>query len=351
MALQFGVELELLLGGRKKPFTSWKSLADDVSKRLGKAGIRNHVSYGGGKSKTAETYHEWSIVQEVTIPTQSAGDNTLYGIELVSPVYPAAWSWAADIAAIYGVVQSSYVVVPSVHCSTHVHVSTASGPLSDMGAMLLGEAVLYYEQPLDALMPPGRRHSTTYWCRSNRESHMFKVYDEVDGVLVPAPAQDGSLAKNKAVPLSTCLGVVRYGHDTAAFATPEAVNLLPADCPYGRAHGKKRSFVHGKVFKWNFSGLPYAGAPASSLGTVEFRQPPGSVVADEACAWVTLALSFVAGVLAGDGSMAGGSVQRGGASLEELWQVLQTGSLALGWEGGLGAVDDLFRGSSSGSDN
>ncbi|EPE06422.1 hypothetical protein F503_02550 [Ophiostoma piceae UAMH 11346] len=348
MTLQFGVELELLLGGRKKSFASWKSLADDVSKRLSKAGIRNHVSYGGGKSKTAETYHEWSIVQEVTIPTQSAGDNMLYGIELVSPVYPAAWSWAADIAAIYGVVQSSYVVVPSVHCSTHVHISTASGPLSGMGAVLLGEAVLYYEQALDALMPPGRRDSTTYWCRSNRESHMFKVYEEVEGALVLA--QD-NYPKNKMVSLSTCLGVVRYGYDTSAFAMPEAVNLLPADCPYGRAHGKKRSFVHGKVFKWNFSGLPYEGSPASNLGTVEFRQPPGSVVADEACAWVTLALSFVAGVLAGDGGMAGVSVQRGGASLEELWQVLQTGSLELGWEGGLGAVDDLFRGSSSGSDN
>lgn len=66
--LQFGVEIELLLGGRKKTYSSWGSLAKDVCKRLLKVGIRSHVNEGGSK----ESYSEWSIVQEVTIPSQPA---------------------------------------------------------------------------------------------------------------------------------------------------------------------------------------------------------------------------------------------------------------------------------------
>lgn len=69
-SLQFGVEVELLLGNRKKTFSSWTSLAKDVSKRLAKAGICNHVNAGG--SKAAENYIEWSIVQEITVPDQPA---------------------------------------------------------------------------------------------------------------------------------------------------------------------------------------------------------------------------------------------------------------------------------------
>lgn len=69
-SFQFGVEIELLMGSRKKAHSSWKSLAKDVSKRLQNAGINNHVN--DGNDKTRENYREWSIVQEVTIPSQPA---------------------------------------------------------------------------------------------------------------------------------------------------------------------------------------------------------------------------------------------------------------------------------------
>ena len=65
---QFGVEIELLIGSRKKTHANWKSLARDLSKRLAKAGIANHVNEAGDKSR--DNYSEWSIVQEVTIPSQ-----------------------------------------------------------------------------------------------------------------------------------------------------------------------------------------------------------------------------------------------------------------------------------------
>lgn len=67
-SFQFGIEVELLLGCRKKTYQSWKLLAKDVSKRLLKAGIANHINETNDKSR--ENYREWSIVQEVTIPSQ-----------------------------------------------------------------------------------------------------------------------------------------------------------------------------------------------------------------------------------------------------------------------------------------
>lgn len=69
-SFQFGVEIELLLGTRKKVHSSWNPLAKDLSKRLQKAGISNHVNEGNDKSQ--DNYREWSIVQEVTIPSQPA---------------------------------------------------------------------------------------------------------------------------------------------------------------------------------------------------------------------------------------------------------------------------------------
>lgn len=69
-SLQFGIEIELLLGGRKKAHSSWKSLANELSRRLAAAGIANHINDGGDKA--VEHYREYSIVREVTIPNQLA---------------------------------------------------------------------------------------------------------------------------------------------------------------------------------------------------------------------------------------------------------------------------------------
>lgn len=68
-SLQFGVEIELLLEGRKKAFSSWKALASDVSKRLSSVGIANHVH---DDAKGLATYEAWAIVREVTVPNQPA---------------------------------------------------------------------------------------------------------------------------------------------------------------------------------------------------------------------------------------------------------------------------------------
>lgn len=73
ITLNFGLELELLLGpprnkSSSSAFSSWKLLAKDLSKRLATAGIPNHINDSNDKSP--HNYREWSITQEITIPSQ-----------------------------------------------------------------------------------------------------------------------------------------------------------------------------------------------------------------------------------------------------------------------------------------
>ncbi|KAJ9150776.1 hypothetical protein NKR23_g3495 [Pleurostoma richardsiae] len=358
-SLQFGVEIELLIGSRKKSHSSWKSLAKELSKRLSKAGIANHVNEGNDKSP--EQYREWSIVQEVTIPSQPG--KGLWGLELVSPVYPAAWYWATDLETIFSTLRGSFALAPSQHCSTHVHVSGSPFPLSAFDLAALAKAALYYEPALDALVPAGRRASAAYWCQSNRSNPALAHYPSladcltgIDAAVAYATGRAGADSPSSASSSSsgyyppagssssaaaTSSSATAVAEDAAAVrAVVEAMNLFPASSPYGRAHGKKHDFVRGKVYKWDFTGM-LAPPEGGGRGTVEFRQAPGSASAEEAKGWVTLALALVAGVVA---DAAGGDVlaaAEGGAALEELWGVLGRGADALGWEG-LGAAEGIF---------
>lgn len=126
------------------------------------------------------------------------------------------------------------------------------------------------------------------------------------------------------------------------------MNLFPADSAYGRANGRREDFVRGKVYKWDLTGLlgvtagqvarekPGFGIPSGTgggnvRGTIEFRQPPGSLTANEAVGGIEVAVSFVAGAL-----MVGSIVERGrevldaGGPREELWALLASGAKMLG---------------------
>ncbi|KAL1867834.1 hypothetical protein VTK73DRAFT_3976 [Phialemonium thermophilum] len=313
---QFGIEIELLLGTRKKSQPTWKSLARDVSKRLQKAGLANHVKDGSDKS--AETYNEWSIVQEVTIPSQP-GKN-LWGIELVSPIYPVYSYWAGDLNILFSTLQSSYTLVPSPHCSTHIHLSGVPEALTAIELAGLAKAALYFESALDCLVPPARRGSRAYWCQTLRASSALLE----EGV--PRSLRD-------------CLAIV---DDAAAVAgshgVVEAVNLFSAASTYGQAHGMTADFVRGKVYKWNLAGM----IAADGLGTVEFRQPLGCLAACDAVAWATLTLAFVASAVGELGlGLKGDDVGEEGGSVGELWEFLVAGARSLGWDG-IDGVEQLF---------
>ncbi len=232
----------------------------------------------------------------------------------MSPVYPVAWYWAGDLDTIFKTIRGSFTPVPSSHCSTHVHISGTPTPLSPEELTALAKAALYFEPALDALVPSARRGSEAYWCQSNHDSQALKNYDLADCFAV----LDGSSSSTRAV--------------------VEAMNLAPASSAYGRAHGKKHDFVRGKVYKWDFTGMLSKAAGGTGLGTVEFRQAPGSLSYDDANGWVTLALSFVA-TATGNGFDV---VDAGnGASVEELWAMLISGATTIGLEG-VATLGDIF---------
>ncbi|KAB5513312.1 putative amidoligase enzyme-domain-containing protein [Coniochaeta sp. 2T2.1] len=311
-SFQFGVEIELLLGSRKKTHANWKSLAKDLSKRLQKAGIANHVNESNDKS--ADNYREWSIVQEVTIPCQPA--KSLFGLELVSPIYPVYSYWGADLETIFPVLHSNFTLHPSDHCSTHVHISGTPSPFSPLELASLSKAILYHESSLDMAFPPARR-SSAYWCQSNRSNPALAPF-----------------------PLTACLSALDSAAGTSTDLRPvvELTNLFPASSAYGRSHGKKRDFIRGKVYKWDLTGVLNP-----ERGDVEFRQAPGSLSAEQAAVWITLAVAFVAGAVGGHGMALGGHgvVDEDGGSGEELWALLQAGAAVVGWEG-LGGAETLF---------
>ncbi|KAK0663921.1 putative amidoligase enzyme-domain-containing protein [Cercophora samala] len=321
-SLHFGLEIELLLGPRKKSpsHSSWKSLAKDLSKRLAKAGIPNHINDSNDKS--AHNYREWSITQEVTIPSQP-GKN-LWGIELVSPILsPLSTNFSPTLTTIFSLLHAHYTVSPSPHCSTHIHLSRSHpSPFTPFELASLAKSSLYFEASLDSLFPS---RGEGYWCQSNRSN----------------PSLAG-------LSLGECMSVIDsvYAQSGEGDGVVEVMNLFPKESAYARAHGWKKDRVRGKVYKWDFTGMlstPPSKGEQQPRGTVEFRQPPGSVVAAEAEGYVILALAFTVGALAygpGLGAETVGYNEHGG-SMEELWDLLVAGGSVLGWDS-LGEVEGLF---------
>lgn len=217
-------------------------------------------------------------------------------------------------------------------------------PLESAELAALAKAALYFEPALDALVPLNRRGSSAYWCQSNRANPSLKklalqdCLAMVDAAVYSASGpSDPSDASSPSSSSSGSINGSGHGSDTVR-AIVQMMNLFPAASAYGKCHGKKHDFIRGKVFKWDFTGmLPRPGA-TPARGTVEFRQAPGSMNAEEAKGWVVLALAFVAGTT---GPAPWESSTEGGASVEELWEVLGAGAAVFGWQD-LGAAEGVF---------
>lgn len=277
------------------------------------------------------------------------------GIELVSPIYPSTWwYWATELELLFSTLKSSYVLAPSSSCSTHIHISGTTLPFLATELSALAKAALYYESALDQLVPAERRGSSAYWCQSIRASPGLRglplgtclsLLESVDA-LATAPSSPSSSDGGSSGPLGTQdAGAVR--------ALVEIVNLFPAASAYGKSHGKKKDFVRGKVYKWDFSGMMKSSRSSSSSsateggprGTVEFRQAPGSRSAEDAKGWISVLLALVACVTTTPSyntvMSSSGLSNKTGGSVEELWGVLCSGAQVLGWDG-VGAADRIF---------
>ncbi|CAN9355116.1 unnamed protein product [Alternaria alternata] len=211
IGLRFGAELEVLTGSKANEHMEWYLTANELSKELSGAQVKNHVN--SDHNKDAEDYSEWSIIQEVTITNQMMQNK---------------WSWT----------------------------------LSQVKRV--AKAVLYYERSIDTLLPQERRQNI--WAQSNRHNTITKPQD----VATLFTWIDGA----KDIPYIALI--------MCAFSK---------DSQYGRDVGKTQDFVHN-VFRWNFMPLT-----KGSMGTIEFRQPPGSSNAAATKLWVTFAASFIQGAI------------------------------------------------------
>lgn len=210
----------------------------------------------------------------------------------------------------------------------------------------LAQAALYYEAALDQLVSPERRGATTYWCQSLRAGPGLRGLSlgTCLGLLKGALHQVGAHQQGDKSQDGTCIELLDAEGTAAVRALVQTVNLFPAASAYGKAHRKKKDFIRGKVYKWDFSGmLPLSGGGGGPRGTVEFRQAPGSRSAEDGKGWASVVLTLVACVTSTSSTawmMAPGNFLTGG-SLEELWGVLGLGAEVLGWED-VGAAAQIF---------
>jgi hypothetical protein len=260
-----------------------------------------------------------------------------YGVELVSPVYTTSsiFSVHDDLHKIFATLHGSkhYTLLTTPRSSSHVHISRTTNPFSPTELAGVAKATLYFEQALNQLMPPARRDPESYWAKSNRSRN------------------NPSLA---GLSLAECLAKI----DTAATAIQgqgpgstslrpivEVMNLYSKNTNFARARGRRADFIRGKTYRWNLAGLLAAAgewAPGEDmdcgggLGTIEFRQPPGSLTAEEAMSWAALAVTFVAAAVTYGPELQGGDdtvmYWEEGGSLEQLWEFVKAGSLVLGWD-------------------
>ncbi|KAL2131086.1 hypothetical protein VTI74DRAFT_5560 [Chaetomium olivicolor] len=322
---KFGIEIELLLESCNEQHKKWDDLAGNLSQRLSDAGLPNQIDM-------ANDYSQWSLVREVTIQ----GKPDQHGIELVSPVYTATASslFHSDLSTLFTTLTTHFRIHSAPSCSSHIHISRTP-PLSPLETASLAKATLYFESALNALMPPVRRKRDSYWAKSNR--------------CVDNPALAG-------LSLSQCLAKV----EDAAAAAPgclgvdprpvvEVMNMLSRTTTYAIVKGRKEDFVRGKTYRWDFTGLLSSASEGDVvergiLGTVEFRQPPGSGSAEEAVGWVSLGVMFVVGAVEGGWETGGAGVAAEGGSLEELRALVERGREVIGWKKeNMGSLDRLFR--------
>ncbi|KAM0322139.1 hypothetical protein ACHAQA_009627 [Verticillium albo-atrum] len=296
-SLAFGIEIELSLVSLKK-YSSWLSMAKDVSLRLSKKGVQAQVT-----EDVDHGYQVWSIVQEVTIPSLPAKNK--WGLELVSPVFTLDSMWLTDLEIIFSEIRKAFKIQVSAQCSTHIHVSQQGHDMFPSQLAAVSQAALTYEACLDVMAPPER--ASAYWCRSNRQNPILSSLPSLPQCLDQLESASAQVDGIGAIVESMC--------------------LYPASSAYGRSHGRKRDFIHGKVYKWNLARLL---APRADTRTIEYRQPAGSTCPEDAMGWALLTLCFIAGALESQGWSSPSTDEV--ALWSDFWEHLCRGADALGLE-------------------
>jgi hypothetical protein len=159
MALDFGVEIEMLLPG--SPSFS-NRIAEGVARNISEAGAPcQYESYNHARR------NHWKIVTDGSLSPPTG----YVGLEAVSP--PLNASGIPQIYSVCSALQQSHARV-NRSCGLHVHIGAQHLTMDAMRRL----AFLYieHEDVIDDLMPPSRRKSANQYCRS------LKIHANIEGI-------------------------------------------------------------------------------------------------------------------------------------------------------------------------
>jgi hypothetical protein len=72
LGLRFGVEIELVVRSKDKTHATFDNLAEEICQHLRKAKIASHIGDLSQKADAMETYQDWTIIQDLTLPSTPA---------------------------------------------------------------------------------------------------------------------------------------------------------------------------------------------------------------------------------------------------------------------------------------
>lgn len=157
--------------------------------------------------------------------------------------------WNEDLDRVWDVLKSLSTHTTDT-CATQIHVSPVSHDWVIGEVKKMAKAIVYYERCVDSLLPYKRR--TNHYCRSNRHDLAFKSKSMRD-----------------------------------IFLTIDGIPSTTLQDAKERIYDLMNSGA-GNEFRWNFQQLDRSG-----IGTIEFRQPPGSLSKRESHLWISFTRAYV----------------------------------------------------------
>jgi hypothetical protein len=237
-------------------------------------------------------------------------NSELVGVELVSPIFyfHEKQTWVTQLQNLWKVLSTNFEVHPTKECSTHIHLSPATGSWTLAESKGIAQAAVYFERCIDALLPGHRRINP--YCMSNRHNPRY------NHLPLPLIFQDISQTESDE-------------------ALAENMCWCSKDSMHARRTLHEDDFVHPH-FRWNFTSL------TDRKRTIEFRQPPASRDVRDTVTWVLCAVCFAQ--WASERASVGLDPTRP-AELAELYKCVMAGARLSGVpDGMLGLLEELFRG-------
>ncbi|KAF2445246.1 hypothetical protein P171DRAFT_514573 [Karstenula rhodostoma CBS 690.94] len=237
-------------------------------------------------------------------------------LELASPTANVSTDdWIKQTKTIYAAFRANQITIqaPPESCATHVHISPAEGKWTMDALKAVSKAIIYFERCTDALVHEDRLSKPT--CKDSNFASVLHASGYPKQLHTP---QDWRETWETACPWKETISFLWRAIDKCE--THQAIAALMCSLHVGSAKplprtdpGEQTQFAPrtqseiSRRHRWNFRplldesrmGHVPVGGSTEPLGSIEFRQPEGSAVAEEAIAWRVYATGFVQAALMG----------------------------------------------------